>query len=251
MGGYGQKTLGRIGSGITVSADGSPEAKTGGITIAWEGVTAATNKATYLYSDDVEVGEKFIRYGTVLCKVTGGASDGKYAPHGATVSGGSLAAAGRGNWVILNRSIHEYDYLSDHVEAIIGGRVYKERIVAATLGVSNVYTLALGGATGGDFTISVNGELTEEIAYNASNADYIEALQALSVVDGAVTVTGTTTKTITFYGSLVNGVSVSVDDNTSGGTGLVLTNTPTSAGPSVSDLETSFPTLTYVTEKNI
>lgn len=72
-----------------------------------------------------------------------------------------------------------------------------------------VYTQSLSGTpSGGTFTLSVNVEsagavATAPIAYNASNADIKAALEALDNVGaGDVTVTGTTTKTISFAGSL-------------------------------------------------
>lgn len=243
MGGFGQKNLGNVGSGITVSADGSPEAKTAGITIAWETVPATTAAFVYPNSDTVEVGEKFLRYGTVLCKVTGGASDGKYAPHGATASGGSLAAAGRGNWVILNRSVHEYDIASDHCEALIGGRVYKKRILAQGL-ADGVRTLTLNGSAG-TFLIVVNGVESDPIPYDAANAAAIQGpLDAANLNE--VVVSGSGPYTLTLTGSLAVGTTVTLD--TDGITGTIPAVTITNQGPTVADVETSFPTLTYVVE---
>lgn len=71
------------------------------------------------------------------------------------------------------------------------------------------YTLQITGSpTGGTFTLSVNvqgagAQTTSAIAYNASNDDIKSALEALSnVAVGDVEVTGTTTKTIAFAGTL-------------------------------------------------
>jgi hypothetical protein len=71
------------------------------------------------------------------------------------------------------------------------------------------FTQTLTGIpTGGTFTLSVNVQgagavTTAAIAYNASNADIKDALEALSnVAAGDVTVTGTSTKTISFAGTL-------------------------------------------------
>lgn len=71
------------------------------------------------------------------------------------------------------------------------------------------YTFTITGApTGGTFTLSVNvqgagAQTTAAIPYNASNDTIRDALEALAnVANGDVTVTGTTTKTITFAGSL-------------------------------------------------
>lgn len=74
---------------------------------------------------------------------------------------------------------------------------------------SAVFTLTLTGSpTGGTYTLSVNvqgagAQTTAAIAFDATAAAVQEALEALSnVYVGDVTVTGTTTKTVTFGGSL-------------------------------------------------
>jgi hypothetical protein len=61
-----------------------------------------------------------------------------------------------------------------------------------------VWTEAITGApTGGTFLLLVDGVATAAIAYNATNDAIASALDLLDGVAG-VTVTGTTTKTITF-----------------------------------------------------
>lgn len=62
----------------------------------------------------------------------------------------------------------------------------------------NVWTMAITGApTGGTFLLLIDGVATAAIAYNAANTAIRDALNALDGVAG-VTVSGTTTKTITF-----------------------------------------------------
>ena len=58
--------------------------------------------------------------------------------------------------------------------------------------ISEVETVDVGAATGGTFTITVAGQTTANIAYNASTSAVDSALVALSTV-AAVTVTGTGT----------------------------------------------------------
>lgn len=75
-----------------------------------------------------------------------------------------------------------------------------------------VWTLQVNGATGGTFSLNVdvNGtgwQETAAIAYNASNATIQTRIVDLSNVPaGSVTVSGTTTKTITFAGDLAGDV---------------------------------------------
>src|SRR5690242_6738712 len=55
-----------------VSADGEPRYKAGGITIDWTNtVTAvASNDAVLPDGSIVKVGQKYLRYGQILCKIT-------------------------------------------------------------------------------------------------------------------------------------------------------------------------------------
>lgn len=63
---------------------------------------------------------------------------------------------------------------------------------------SAAYTVAVTGSpTGGTFTLTVDGETTDPIAHNATNADIASSLNEIDGVSGAK-VTGTTTKTVKF-----------------------------------------------------
>lgn len=79
-------------------------------------------------------------------------------------------------------------------------------------------------ATGGNYTLTVNGETTGNIAYNASNATILAALQALGNIDqGDVTVSGGalpgTPAVLTWAGQFVGTApTVSITDSTTGGT---------------------------------
>lgn len=163
MSSFGQTNLGKVGSGITVSADGSPEAKTAGVTIAWEAIGAFGQDVTFHGEDFVESGEKFLRYGTVLVKVATGSAAGKYVPAGLPVVAGVAETFGpasnassvhtsvfaRNEAFILNRSVHESDIDSDHAEALVGGRVYKSRIrmVGSAADITGVTNANMGTIT--------------------------------------------------------------------------------------------------------
>jgi len=68
---------------------------------------------------------------------------------------------------------------------------------------STTWTLAnTGTVSGGTFTLSVDGDATEPIAFDANNPVIAAALNALDGVAG-VTVTGTTAKTIKFVEAVV------------------------------------------------
>jgi len=74
-----------------------------------------------------------------------------------------------------------------------------------------------GTVSGGTYTITVDGETTTDIAYNATNTVVAAALNALDGVAGA-TVTGTTDKTVTLPAPAVLSVE---DANITGGGSIV------------------------------
>lgn len=83
----------------------------------------------------------------------------------------------------------------------------KGTILGEAAGANQVTTVTIGGATGGTFTLTVLGQTTAAIAYNATAAQVAAALNALSALaDNAVqtvTITGTPTGgtfTLTYQG---------------------------------------------------
>lgn len=104
----------------------------------------------------------------------------------------------------------------------VGGEVQMEfvRGVKVNFGTapstdSKTWTAALTGApTGGSYTLTVDGEETGTIAFNATNAQIAAAVNAAEGVSGA-TVTGTTTKTIKFNELVLVALG---DNNLTGGT---------------------------------
>jgi hypothetical protein len=119
------------------------------------------------------------------------------------------------------------------------------------------YTLTLGAASAGTFTLTFNGSTTAGIAYNANAAAVDAALELLSTIGtGNVTVTGSDlpggTQTITFTGPLAN-TPLALTGSGAGltGGGLVLTAVATASAarrwlytPAQSAPETAFQTYT-------
>lgn len=257
---FGQETFEKIGSGITVSADGSPVAKAAGVTIAWSEVAAQTVDSVQESYDYVTAGEKYIRYGTVLVRIltaTDATLVGKFVPYGTPApSGGSLSSGSRGDWVILNRSVHENDKMSDHVEAIDGGRVFAKRLDVEDLGAvgNEVQTITLGaGNSGGTFTITFSGQTTGAIAYNATGGTVETALIALSNIGASdVTVTGGAggPYVVTFAGDLANTnvPAMTTTPSLTGGANTATVTVTTLTGPPKATFEAVFPMITYVTE---
>lgn len=253
---YGIESFDKVGSGITVTADGAPKQKHGGITIDWSSVAAHSVDTMYLDFDYVKAGEKFIRYGTIMCRLVGGTNAGKFVPYGVTPVSGTAASAGKGDWFILNRSVHEEDRMSDHVEAIEGGRVYANRLDVEDLGAigNEVQTITLGaGNTGGDFTITFSGQTTSAIAYDATGADVQTALIALSnIATGDVTVTGGAggPYVVTFAGAYANTnvPAMTTTPSLTGGANTAVVTVTSTTGPSLADFNTAFPNIVFATE---
>jgi hypothetical protein len=110
---------------------------------------------------------------------------------------------------------------------------------------NSVWTLTYGGTvSGGDFdlTVTVGGDAqtASNIPWNATNADIKAALEGLSNVGaGDVTVTGTTTKTVTFAGTLrfvVVTLAAEDADITGGGTIVAATSGTATGVTGLSDL---------------
>lgn len=106
---------------------------------------------------------------------------------------------------------------------VVDGEVQMDffRAVKVNYGSSSkkaAWTLTYSGTvSGGTFTLTVDGETTDAIAYDASNTVIAAALNGLDGVAG-VKVTGTTAKTVTFTGE----VAFSAEDaNITGGGTIV------------------------------
>lgn len=155
MASFGQKAVEKVGGRYQVSASGKELVeKTGGVTIYWGAVTAASVDAVILpsygsvvgtsFSDYnqaadsyVTAGDKYIRLGTVLCRISGGTQAGKFAPYGSTSIGGGTLLKTKGNMYILNRTVFEKVNGSDHGPVIEGGKVFKARLVQNGTGAAD------------------------------------------------------------------------------------------------------------------
>jgi hypothetical protein len=140
----------RMGRSIQVSADGAPKYKAGGITVNWNaiyacpadtgtyyGKTVANGQVEFEDGVVVKVGEKAIRYGSIM--VYDSALDldptlttGAGVPQGAyrlALTGDAALLAIRGNGFIVNETVLEEDTYSNHIGVMDGGRMWRARIV--------------------------------------------------------------------------------------------------------------------------
>lgn len=269
MGTYGYKEIQRVGQGIQVLVHGkNVNWKVGGVTIYWGAITAEaadrevrpageTINTNYLSSnspadDYVYAGEKFIRYGTVLCRISGGTADGYFAPYGSTSIGGGTLLKTRGDMYICNLSIHDGDIASDHARGVFeSGEVWKHRILANYSKVQNI-TIS---ATGGTFTVTYKGQTTSAIAYNATTGTLQTALVGLSTIGtGNATVTGSAGAYVVTLADALGVTSLFTTNAASltGGssTATVTAAADTTSGPTQAELDSAFPGLRYVNEVN-
>src|SRR3954463_8251158 len=71
MGQFGREVLPSLGKSIQLSSDGRPEFKAGGITVDWATITAVSADTTLDDGVVISNGEKYIRYGQVMCLIGG------------------------------------------------------------------------------------------------------------------------------------------------------------------------------------
>lgn len=131
MGSIGTTALRSFGRFLGVIASGVPRYKTGGITIDWATVTAVSGDTTIDGDGRIVLdGQKYLRYGTVLCKIT---ASGKYGPYKSDAADGRQTLT-RGFCFILDKTvIKEQDLHSDHPGEVFdgcSGAVYMDRIAS-------------------------------------------------------------------------------------------------------------------------
>jgi hypothetical protein len=134
---FGRTIFETVGKSIQVTADGRPEMKTAGVSVDWSTVAAITGTdVTWLDGVVVKVGEKGLRYGQVLCKIT---ASGKYGPYDPAAADGRQTLA-PGDVYIVNESFREDEAASDHPPVLYGGVVWKNRLIAT----AGTHSLAAG-----------------------------------------------------------------------------------------------------------
>lgn len=67
---YGRQVLGKVGQAIMAAASMLAHWKVGGITLAWETVTAAVAETVLPDGNTIAAGKKGLRFGQILCRIT-------------------------------------------------------------------------------------------------------------------------------------------------------------------------------------
>jgi hypothetical protein len=131
---FGRQILTPTGRSVQVFADlNDADFKVGGVTIDWATVTAAASASTLIDDTPIAVGDKYLRYGQILTKIT---ASGKFGPYDPAASDGRQTLA-RGDCFILNETVKMAGYIpalnnkaTDHPQVGDGGLVWKARILA-------------------------------------------------------------------------------------------------------------------------
>jgi hypothetical protein len=124
---FGRSTVGTAtGNPVQVLSDGRTDGfKTGGVTLDWTTVTAVSGSAVTLADGTVvAIGDKYLRYGTILDKID---ATGKYGPANTAAADGRQTLA-RGESFILNETVVESEVGSDHVPCFDAGLVFEDRL---------------------------------------------------------------------------------------------------------------------------
>lgn len=131
--------------GTRVSADGNPKYKAGGAVLDWTTANTASGDTTLADGSVIKDGQKYFRYGQVLCRIT---SSGLYARHDPDLTNGRELLT-RGRCFILDQTIVQYgsgssgtSIQNDVASGVFdGGAVFLDRIIqSGTAG----HSLALG-----------------------------------------------------------------------------------------------------------
>jgi hypothetical protein len=135
---FGRTVLGTIGSSISLLATDDGRHKVGGVTIDWTTVAAVAGAPVTLADGlTVAVGQKYLRYGQPISKITATGYYGPYDP--AAADGRNLL--NRGESYLVNRTVKNDDPRGDHPEVIDGGHVWFARLIQSGTGA---HSLAAG-----------------------------------------------------------------------------------------------------------
>lgn len=127
MASYGKTDIATTGRPLEVIADGNYSGfKAGGVTIDWTTVAAVAGAdATLPDGTVVKIGDKYLRFGTVVSIIT---ASGKYGPVNTGAADGRQLMV-RGTSFIVNRTMVLSQMGSDHPPVFDRGTVWWDRIV--------------------------------------------------------------------------------------------------------------------------
>lgn len=126
---YGQNQIATVGVGLrALAAPETGQFKAGGVTIDWASVAAVAGADVTLTDGTViAIGDKYIRYGTVISKIT---ASGKYGPANTGNADGTqlVTAAQRGSSFILDHTVIQSRDADVVGGCLYGGLVFRDHL---------------------------------------------------------------------------------------------------------------------------
>jgi hypothetical protein len=157
---YGQQTIYSSGRSASVSVDGRPECKVGGVTIDWSVVVAASADTSFDDNFTVKSGEKYLKRGQVLCLITAGEIN-------------TLTVTGTGGTYTLS----------------LGGQTTTALAFGANAAAIQAALVALSSVGAGNATVTSTGPWT--IAFATGLGDTTLTVDPASLTGGTATVATT------------------------------------------------------------
>lgn len=265
MGTFGREVLTKTGRDVAVLADlQDAQFKVGGITIDWSLITAAASDSTLVDQTPIKTGEKFLRFGQILTKVT------QAEVQTVDLSGDDDPTGGTWSMTILGETLSAipYNVSAAALQALIraldadgasqvtvskSGFVYTITF-PPSLGNVAAITASTTGLTGGGgdtFAITITtttGGTGTAGKYGPYDPDATDGRQTLS--RGSCFVLNRTVKELG-YGANINIAQTDHPQVFDGGTAwkdriLMTTGTHSlAAGPTVTEFEAAFPRIAY------
>lgn len=125
------------GRPVELTQDGRPEVAAFGVQVDWSTVDALGAKTTFPDGIVVEAGEKVLKVGQLLAKITSGPTAGQYGPFDPSASDGRQTLT-RGDAVLVNQLVHQNEYeWALPGGGITGGKVWKARLIQAGTGTAS------------------------------------------------------------------------------------------------------------------
>ena len=145
---YGRTTLGSTGLPIMVSADGSPEWATGGITLDWSTVTAEVSARTLTDGTIIAAGAKGLEFGTILCEI----ATAEVQTLTVDATGGTFTLTGNGNTTAAIAEAATAATLQTAIRSL--GGAYAQAVVTGSAG--GPWTITFPFASGDVAALTTN-----------------------------------------------------------------------------------------------
>jgi hypothetical protein len=165
---FGRTIFETAGRSIQVSADGRPEAKIAGLTVDWSTIAALAGADITL--DDgvvIHVGDKYLRYGQVLCLI-GGAEVQTVTFTGGPTSGSALVTLPAGA-----DAVNQPAQTTAAIAAAATAAAFEAALTALSrIGPNGASVARTGAGTAGDpyvYTVTLNRQLGDVPQFTSTN----------------------------------------------------------------------------------